>query len=87
MLWAEDIICGNIHDVNNPFSWSYFKLNLPGTSDYDPNLPWIAKMRSDDTIACDFFIYVDDVRITGPTEESVWKAIRKILSILGNLGI
>ena len=60
---------------------------MPGTKDYDPSLPWLSKMRSDNIIACDFFIYVDDVRITGPTEESVWEAIRKISSLFGYLGI
>lgn len=44
-------------------------------------------MRDNNIIACDFFIYVDDVRITGPTEEAVWEAIRKISSLFGYLGI
>ena len=37
--------------------------------------------------ACDFYIYVDDVRITSPSEEEIWHAIRKISSIFGHLGI
>ena len=35
----------------------------------------------------DFFIYVDDVRITGPGEDEVWAAIRKLSSLFGYLGI
>ena len=87
MLWAEDIVSGNKYDQSNPFHWSYAKINLPGTPEYDPNLPWIAKMRSDHVIATDVFIYVDDVRITGPSEEDFWKAIRKLSSLFGYLGI
>ena len=37
-------------------------------------MPWIRKVRVDGRIATDLHIYVDDVRITGATQESVWKA-------------
>ena len=80
MLWAEDIVRGEKNDNSNPFRWAYVKLNLPGSKDYDPSAPWVA-------IACDFFIYVDDVRITGPGESEIWTAIRKLSRLFGHLGI
>ena len=45
MLWAEDIVRGERKDDSNPFRWSYIKLNLPGSKDYDPSVPWVAKTR------------------------------------------
>lgn len=55
--------------------------------DYDPSLPWLAKIRIDGELVCEFYIYVDDVRVTAPTEEEMWKAIRVISSKLSYLGI
>ena len=58
MLWAEDIVRGNKDHPSNPFRWSNVNLNLPGSETYEPTLPWVAKMRSDGAIACDFYIYI-----------------------------
>eukprot|EP00980_Cylindrotheca_fusiformis_P019180 scaffold6510_cov122-Cylindrotheca_fusiformis.AAC.2 len=64
------------------------RLNLPGSKEYDPTLPWVSKIRIDDgEIACDLFIYVDDGQVTGPTEDECWKATRQAASILNELGI
>jgi hypothetical protein len=42
------------------------QLNLPGDTSYQPGLPWVCKLRSSDgKNACDFAIYVDDVRSGG----------------------
>jgi hypothetical protein len=39
---------------------------------------WLSKIRvANDTVAADIFIYVDDVRIMGPTEEECWAAMRQ----------
>ena len=45
MLWSEDIVRGNKSHPNNPFRWSYVRLNLPGSEDYHPSLPWVSKLR------------------------------------------
>lgn len=87
MLWSEDIVRGDPSSLSNPSKWSHVRLNLPGQANYDPTLPCVAKMRKDGAIACDFYIYVDDVRITGPSEEEIWRAVRKISSIFSYLGI
>ena len=87
MLWAEDFVRGNRRSGSNPFRWDYVKINLPGSKDYDPTSPWVAKMRADGSLATEFFVYVDDVRVTGGSEEEVWEAIRRLCSIFGYLGI
>ena len=87
MLWAEDILRGRRDDEKNPFRWAYVRLNLPGSKDYDPSIPWIAKFRRDGNLASEYYIYVDDVCVTGASEEDVWEALRRISSIFGYLGI
>ena len=87
MLWAEDAMRGDRYDDKNPFRWEFLRLNLPGAPGYDPSSPWVAKVRSDGTLATEFFFYVDDVRITASGEEGVWEAIRRISSVSGYLGI
>jgi len=63
-------------------------MNLPGAIDYDPILPWVSKVRLEDgVIACDIFIYVDDVRITGCTMEEAWKSAHRVGCILSWLVI
>ena len=74
-------------DKSNPFYWSHIQLNLPGSPNYDPSLPWVAKMRADGSLASEIYIYVDDVRITASSEEEIWKAIRRFASIISYLGI
>ena len=40
------------------------ELNILGTSSYNPNKPWITKIRLDGAIAADLYIYVDDSQVT-----------------------
>ena len=87
MLWAEHIVRGDGTDSSNPFRWNHIQLNLSGSKDYDPSLPWLAKVRSDGCLASEFYIYVDDVIITGPSEEEIWSAIRRFAIIISYLGI
>ena len=75
------------NDEQNPFRWSGVAMNLPGSSDYDPSLPWVFKCRVDGEIACDLFVYVDDLRPTGPTEEDCWLATRRVGYVLNSRGI
>ena len=64
------------------------RLNLPGSKDYDPKHPWVSKIRlTDGKIAADLFVYVDDARIRGPTEEECWAATRQTASRMNELGI
>jgi hypothetical protein len=64
------------------------RLNLPGSENYDPNRPWVHKIRLDDgRIAADLFIFVDDLRPTGSSRKEAWLAARRAASKLNWLGI
>ena len=93
MTFAEEVILGDPRDKTNPFRWDRVRLNLPGQRGYDPSLPWVSKVRTThqpgerETIASDVFIYVDDIRVTGPTEVEGWEAAKRVSGVLTYLGI
>ena len=63
-------------------------MNFPGSKGGDPSRPWVYKLRLDDgKIACNVVIYVDDLRITGPTCEEAWAACKRVANYLSWLGI
>jgi hypothetical protein len=63
------------------------RLDLPGVEDYDPSLSWVAKIREDGRVTADLFIYMDDLRPTGPDAEECWRAARKGAATCNHLGI
>ena len=70
MAVAEEVMLGEPGDNENVFRWDTLVLNLPGMKEYDPSKAWVAKIRYDDgRVACDVFIYVDDLRTVGPTRD------------------
>jgi len=88
MLHAEEVIRGDHKDPANPFRFDCIHLNIPGQADYNPALPWVYKFRySDSKIASDFFVYVDDVRTTGSSEEDCWVCSRAVASRYSYLGL
>ena len=87
ILWGLELIIGDIADVSNPYHYCKVVLNLPGSKDYDPTLPWLMKVRYDGKIACEILIYVDDGRVVGSTYELCWEATRRATSVLNYLGI
>ena len=62
-------------------------LNLPGSEDYRPDLPWVMKVRFDGHLACEVFVYVDDGRITGFCQEICWVAARRMASVCTKRGV
>ena len=50
--------------------WSSIELNMSGTSDYIPSMPWIYKFN-DKTKRIDSYVatFVDNVRSSSPEEE------------------
>jgi hypothetical protein len=88
LSFAEEIIRGDRHESENIFRWDKVRRNLPGSDNYNPGLPWISKVRSEDgKIAADLFTFMDDFRPTGPTKKEAWLAGRRTASILNTLGI
>jgi hypothetical protein len=88
MMVAEELIKGDPDDPTNPFRWDEVRMNLPGSPGFNPALPWVSKIRWDDNnIACDIVIFVDDLRVTGPTKNECWKAGQRGAQILNHLGL
>jgi hypothetical protein len=86
--FAEEIIRGDRRDPRNIFRWGRVRLNLPGCEAYNPSLPCVSKVRSEDgKIAADLFAFMDDFRSVGPNKKEAWLAGRQAASILNHLGI
>jgi hypothetical protein len=66
---AKEMILGDTNDCLNVFQWKEVRLDLPGVEEYDPYLSCVAKIREDGRAAEDLFIYMDDLRPTGPYAE------------------
>ncbi|CAJ1966197.1 unnamed protein product [Cylindrotheca closterium] len=88
IMVAKEIALGDRKDPKNSFRWDEVKLNLLGSSTYDPSLPWVFKIRwSDGKIAADLFIYVDNGRVTASNKLECKRATRQAASRLNGLGI
>jgi hypothetical protein len=69
--WGEEVIIGDRLEPTNPFYWDEVRLNLPGTDEYDPSLPWVFKWNSKlKTMATFFGTYIDDICGGGSSEEA-----------------
>lgn len=62
----KSIVMETRRDANHPLHWASVRLNLPGSEDYIPSEPWVAKLQSDGRMAIDVVLYVDDERFVGP---------------------
>jgi hypothetical protein len=79
MMALDEVIGGDCLDPNNIFRWDKVRLNLLGSPNYDPPLPWVSKVRdSDGKVAADRVIFVDNVRPLGNGKEESWKATRRV---------
>jgi hypothetical protein len=88
ILMAEEIVRGDHRDANNILRWDTVLLNLPGSISYQPGKPWVMKIRSPDgKMACDFIIYVDDIRTAGNDWWEGRLAARRVASTMHWLGI
>jgi hypothetical protein len=86
--WAEEIIRGDRRAPGNPLRWDRVILNLPGSREFDPSLPRVAKWNDLwDGIAGDVLAFVDNLRASGPDEETAWQIARMIAAGLQRLGI
>eukprot|EP00980_Cylindrotheca_fusiformis_P026854 scaffold17689_cov87-Cylindrotheca_fusiformis.AAC.1 len=48
VLVAKETVLGDRTDSDNAYCWDVVRLNLPGSKEYDPTLPWVSKIRIDD---------------------------------------
>ena len=87
LMKVEMMIRGDRKAVGNIFGWKKVVLNLPGTSSYDPSMPWVYKVRGDNKVATYLFFYIDDGRPTSGSAKDCWKATQRVCQILCYLGI
>jgi hypothetical protein len=86
--WAEEFVQGNRHEAGNPLRWDKIILNLPGDPGFDPTFPEVMKWDSMfGRLAGDLIAFVDDLRISGYSEEHAWAIARLVASRLQYLGI
>ena len=87
LIHAKFIAYGERNYPLKPFQWRHAKLNLPGEKSYTPQFPWEMKVISDEHIASEVFIYIDDGRIISHSEMICWKTAKRFCSICNSLGI
>lgn len=86
--WAEEFIKGDIKDPNNPFFYDTISLNVPGAPDYDPSRPTVQRRVGRTGDLCgNFEVYIDDIRVCGPSLRACVKVARRIASRCNYLGI
>jgi hypothetical protein len=79
---------GYLGNLSHPFRWDEVCMNLPGVSDYNPGLHWVSKIQlGDDNIMCDIIIFVDDLRVTGPSKAECSNAGQRVAQVLNHLGL
>ena len=85
--WSEGFILGDPEDhANNPLAWKEVKLNLPGSSGYQPTKPWVYRTKLDGSLAAFFGTYIDDIRTGDSSEGGCRKATRRVASRINYLG-
>ena len=78
LMRLEPMLKGNRLDPKNVFRWERVVLNLPGMSSYTPRKQWVYRVRKDNVLAADLFIYIDDLRPTGPSKRECWAAAHQV---------
>ena len=85
--WSEEVIVGNYTREDNPFFWDTIVLNQPGSSDYDPAMPWIYRWDSLHSTLPGFLgTYIDDIRTGHGSEVGCKKVSRQVASRINYLG-
>jgi hypothetical protein len=86
-LRVKGVMIGDWMIESNPFHWNRIRENLPGSQDYDPTFPWIAKIRKDGRLVADIHQYVNNLRLTAPDKELAWKISSRVAKICSWLGL
>jgi hypothetical protein len=64
---------GNRRVKENPLRWDVIKLNIAGDPSFDPTFPEVMKWdQLAGRIAKDICSFVDDLRVSGFSEEHAW---------------
>lgn len=84
---AYEVVWGERSDPANAMNWATVHLNLPGSSSYSPQQPWVQRLCADGSLAGSTPAYVDDLRPVGSSEDHCFKVAHQTASRLGYLGI
>ena len=79
-LRAIELSARSRHDPTSAFAWHVLELNLPGSPNYDPGKPRFMRIQQDGNLACVWIVFVDDLRLLGPTEEVAVQGVRQLSS-------
>jgi hypothetical protein len=86
--WADDFVKGNRRDKENPLRWDVIKLNIAGDPSFDPTFPEVMKWdQLAGKIAGDVIAFVDNLRVSGFSDEHAWSIARQVSSRLQYLGV
>ena len=85
--WGDEMVKGDLSKREKPLAWDRIVLNLPGTKEYNPQLPWLYKFNSiTGKIASDASSFVDDIRPTGHDQHNCELVCHQIGSRCNYLG-
>ena len=85
--FMEEYILGDHTELTNHFRWDKIILNLPGSKQFNPTLPFVIKWDAERTlIAAAIKAYVDDLRVIAATRELAWQAGRQVAARVQYLG-
>ena len=84
--WCEEFARGDPARVTNPMRYDRIRLNLPGMTSYDPQLPKLMKWNEltggGGKVDGDITTFVDDVRMTGYSKENCLGVHRQFASMV-----
>ena len=86
-LWGEEIIWGNPKDTHLPFHYDSVKLNMPWSSLYRPDQPWLMKVWDDGKIASDVISHIDNLHTIGASEELCEEVTKRVALVVNYLGM
>ena len=84
---ALEIVIGYKEDEENLFRWNTVKLNLPGSTTFNPALPSVMQWNGlINNITSAVIAFVDNLKVSGIDEETAWKVGRQLAPRLQYFG-
>jgi hypothetical protein len=80
-------VYGDRKVLSNPLHWDRVELNLPGSKGYRSDLLWVMKIREDEHLAAEIFVYVDNGHPTGHSLRLTWAAARVFAAVCSRRGV
>lgn len=84
---AFEVANGCWFNKDNAMCWDRVVLNLPGSQDYNPTMPWVSRVCPDGMLAGSIPAFVDNLCPIGTSEEHCFRVLHQTASCFGYLGI